>query len=131
MNPYTPPDARVADKALPPDPSARKSGLITEIGTIYLLLGLVLSLLALLRVKIGSYQLVPWNAVTPALLALAGLGAIFRKQWGRWSCYFFSVILLLGVPIGTILGGLMIYHLTIYRAQFDSETASRARVKVS
>ena len=120
MNPYTPPDARVADAIQPPDPATKKGGLITQIASIYLLLGLVLAVLALLRVKIGSYQLVPWNAATPALLALAGLGAILRKQWGRWSCYFFSVILLLGVPIGTILGGLMIYHLTIYRRQFDS-----------
>ena len=120
MNPYTPPDARVADAIQPPDPATKKGGLITQIASIYLLLGLVLAVLALLRVKIGSYQLVPWNAATPALLALAGLGAILRKQWGRWSCYFFSVIFLLGVPIGTILGGLMIYHLTIYRRQFDS-----------
>ena len=131
MNPYTPPDARVADAIQPPDPATRKGGLITQIGTIYLMMGLVLAVLALLRVKIGGYQLAPWNAVTPALLALAGLGAILRQKWGTWSCYFFSVILLLGVPIGTIFGGLMIYHLTIYRAQFDSETASRARVKAS
>ena len=131
MNPYTPPDARVADAIQPPDPATRKGGLITQIGTIYLLMGLVLAVLALLRLKIGGYQLVPWNAVTPALLAVAGIGAILRKQWGRWSCYFFSVVLLLGVPIGTILGGLMIYHLTIYRAQFGSETASRAGVKAS
>ena len=120
MNPYTPPDARVADAIEPPDPATKKGGLITQIGTIYLLMGLVLAVLALLGLKIGSYQLAPWNAVTPALLALAGLGAILRKQWGRWSCYFFSAILLLGVPIGTILGGLMIYHLTSYRRQFDS-----------
>ena len=58
------------------------------------------------------------DAILPSLLALAGVGAYFRQPWGRWMCYFFSVILLVGVPIGTILGGLMIYYLTIYRAQF-------------
>jgi len=120
MNPCSPPDARVADAIHPPDPATRKGGLITPIPITYLVLGLVLIGLTLVGARIGRYQLGPWDAVIRALLALGGLGAVLRRQWGRWLCYLFSVIFLLAVPIGTILGGLMIYHLTIYRSQFWS-----------
>jgi len=97
---------------------SRTPGLITHIAVVYVLLGLALAVAATMHTEIGGVRLDTWDAVAPILLILAGVGAILRKKWGRWSCYFFSAILLLGVPIGTLLGGLMLYHLTIYRDQF-------------
>lgn len=48
----------------------------------------------------------------------SSIGAIRRKSWGRWLYYGFSVLILPFVPLGTIVGGLMIYHLTVHRDQF-------------
>jgi len=68
--------------------------------------------------EIGPAQLSAVDAVLPALLIVAAAGAILRRPWGRWLCYAFSVLLLPAAPTGTIIGGLMIYHLTIHRDQF-------------
>lgn len=99
-------------------------GLVTPIAVTYIVLGLLAALAAMCRVRVGGIQMSPIDAILPLLLSLAGVGAYMRMTWGRWTCYFFSAILLLGVPIGTILGGLMIYHLTIYRAQFVRDRTS-------
>jgi hypothetical protein len=102
----------------------RTPGLITPIAVTYVALGLLAALAAICGVRVGSIQMSVMDAILPLLLSLAGVGAYFRQTWGRWTCYFFSAILLLGVPIGTILGVLMIYHLTIYRGQFSRGRAS-------
>lgn len=102
----------------------RRPGVITEIGVVYVVLGLALAAAAVSGAQIGDFRLEVWDAIAPVLLTLAGAGAILRKRWGRWSCYFFSVLLLPGVPIGTLIGGMMLYHLTIYRDQFTPEGAT-------
>lgn len=96
----------------------RKPGVITEIGWIYVVLGLACAAAALGRAQVQTIALQPLDAVFFGLLVFAGIGSVLRKPWGRWLSYFFSVLLLPGVPIGTVVGGLMIYHLTIYRDQF-------------
>jgi len=93
-------------------------GLITPIGWIYVSLGMAFLAVALFRVQVGPVPLGPKDSVVPLLIILAGVGAILRKPWGRWFAYIVSALFLLGVPIGTLLGGFMIYHLTIYRDQF-------------
>lgn len=100
-----------------------KPGLISAIGFVYVALGVLGVALAVLRVRFGAMQLTPVDAIGPGLLVVAAIGAISRKPWGRWMCYLFSAFLLLGVPIGTLLGGMMIYHLTKYRSQFVKDAS--------
>jgi hypothetical protein len=69
-------------------------------------------------VQIGSIYLSVVDAWLPGLLIIAAIGAILRRPWGRWLCYVFSISMLPEVPLGTIVGGLMIYHLTVHRDQF-------------
>ena len=45
------------------------------------------------------------------LLVVAGWGLISMKDWTRWLVIAFSMISLLAVPIGTIIGGIIIYYL--------------------
>jgi ribose/xylose/arabinose/galactoside ABC-type transport system permease subunit len=96
----------------------RVPGLITPIAWIYVAFGLTMAIACLIEAQIGPVQLSPADAVGPGLLIVAGVGAILRKPWGRWLCYAVSALLVLGVPIGTIIGVLMIYHLTVHRDQF-------------
>jgi hypothetical protein len=96
----------------------RVPGLITPIAWIYVFFGLTIVVACFVAAQIGPVQLSPLDAVGPGLLTVAGIGAILRRRWGRWLCYAFSALLMLGAPIGTIIGVLMIYHLTIYRNQF-------------
>ena len=87
-------------------------GQVTSIAWMYVVYGLVLCLACLAEAQIGPFQLSAVDAFLPLLLIVAAVGAILRKSWGRWLCYMFSVLMLLGAPLGTIIGGLMIYHLT-------------------
>jgi len=122
--PSTSPLAAVVDAQQATEDSAR-TGLITPIGWSYVVLGVAFSVGALLHVKIGPLQMGPLDMVSTGLLVLAGVGAILRARWGRWLAYAMSAILLLGIPIGTILGALMIYHLTIHRDQFKAQNLKR------
>jgi hypothetical protein len=101
-----------------PRTRVRVPGLITPIAWIYVALGLTVVVACLIEAEVGPVQLSPVDAVGPGLLIVAGVGAILRRPWGRWLCYAVSALLMLGAPIGTIIGVLMIYHLTIYRNQF-------------
>jgi hypothetical protein len=94
-------------------------GVITPIAWIYVALGLAMVVACLLEAEIGPVQLSPGDAVGPGILIVAGVGAILRRPWGRWLCYAVSALLMLGAPIGTVIGVLMIYHLTIHRNQFS------------
>jgi len=96
----------------------RVPGLITPIAWIYVAFGLAMVVACFIEAQIGPVQLSPVDAVGPGLLIVAGVGAILRRPWGRWLCYAVSALLMLGAPIGTIIGVLMIYHLTVHRHQF-------------
>jgi len=96
----------------------RVPGLITPIAWIYVALGLAVVVACFVEAQLGPFQLSPADAVGPGLLVVAGVGALLRKPWGRWLCYAVSALLMLGAPIGTIIGVLMIYHLTVHRSQF-------------
>jgi len=105
-----------------PTQRARLPGQVTPIAWMYVALGLALVVACLagaqFEVQFGQIQLSAVDALFPLLVIVGGLGAILRKPWGRWLCYAFSVLILPGVPLGTIIGGLMIYHLTVHRDQF-------------
>src|SRR6516162_5257315 len=96
----------------------RLRGQITPIAWIYIVFGLAVAAACFAGAQIGPIRLSVVDAVLPVLLIVAAVGAILRRPWGRWLCYVFSVLLLPGAPTGTIIGGLMIYHLTIHRDQF-------------
>jgi hypothetical protein len=95
-----------------------RPGQITPIAWIYVVFGLALLVACFANAQIGQFRLSAIDAWFPGLLIVAAVGAILRRPWGRWSCYLFSALMLAGVPLGTILGGLMIYNLTVHRDQF-------------
>jgi len=97
----------------------RVPGQITPIAWTYVIFGLALVVACFAGAEIGPMQrLNAIDAIWPGLLIVAAAGAIFRRPWRRWLCYAFSVLMLPGAPVGTIIGGLMIYHLTVHRDQF-------------
>lgn len=100
-------------------------GVIKVIAWIYLALGCVWVAMGLLHVQFAGQQLEPLSAILPALLALGAVGTLLRKQWGRYLCGFFSVLLLFAVPIGTLLGGFMLYHLAHNKALFSRAVVAR------
>jgi hypothetical protein len=97
----------------------RVAGQITAIAWIYIIFGVVLLAACFADADIGQFRLSVFDLWIPGLLVLAAVGAILRKPWGRWSCYVVSALMLVGVPLGTIIGGLMIYNLTVHRGQFQ------------
>jgi hypothetical protein len=101
-----------------PSERGRLPGQVTPIAWMYAIFGLALFLACLAGAQIGEIQLYAVDAFLPLLIIIAAAGAILRRPWGRWLCYAFSVLILPGVPLGTIIGGLMIYHLTVHRDQF-------------
>jgi len=54
----------------------------------------------------------------PLIIVIGSIGTIRLTKWGRWISYLVSFFFLFSVPIGTFLGGFMIWHLTKYRAKF-------------
>jgi hypothetical protein len=103
----------------------RARGQITAIAWIYVAFGTGVLIATLSGAQLGPLPLSPIDAILPALLIVAAVGAILRKPWGRWLCYVFSVLILPGIPLGTIVGGLMIYNLTIHRDQFRRAARDR------
>jgi len=101
-------------------------GQITSIAWIYIVFGTGLVIACFAGGQIGQVRLSSVDAVFPAVLILAAAGAIRRKSWARWLCYGFSVLILPGAPLGTIVGGLMIYHLTVHRDQFRRSSQNRS-----
>jgi hypothetical protein len=69
--------------------------------------------------SIQGIELGWFDAWLPVLIVIAGIGILRRTHWGRWLGYIVSLPLLIGVPIGTIIGGYMIWQLTKYRAAFS------------
>jgi len=105
----------------------RHPGVMTPISWCYIALGVALLCACFLGGNVAGVRLQPEDAWFPGLLVVGAIGTILRQPWGRWLSYVFSILMLPGVPIGTIIGGLMIYHLTIYRDQFRwSSRASSA-----
>ena len=86
-------------------------GVIRAIAWIYLALGLALVVASVLHVQFAGQRLGLLSAILPALLVLGAIGTLLKRRWGRYLSGFFSIILLIGVPIGTFLGGFMLYQL--------------------
>jgi hypothetical protein len=98
---------------------------IRVIACIYFALGITFFAMSVLHVQLAGQRLGLQSAVLPALLALGAVGTLLRRPWGRYLSGFFSVILLIGVPIGTFLGGFMLYHLTRNKDLFTGAAGVR------
>ena len=96
----------------------RVPGQINLVAWTYVILGSGLGIASLAGAEFGPFRLSAVDAIVPVLLIFGAIGAILRRPWGRWLCYVLSALLLPAVPLGTILGGFMIYYLTVYRDQF-------------
>jgi hypothetical protein len=101
-----------------PASDVRESGMTGVLAVIYLLFGSSLLIAVATHGSIQGIELEWPDAWLPALIVVAGIGILRRTHWGRWLGYIVSVPLLFGVPIGTILGGYMIWQLTRHRAAF-------------
>ena len=97
-----------------------EAGLTKGIGYIYLILFSTIFSAALLNVSVAGIQLNrAYDTWLPLILMAISIGVIRKTRWGRWLAYPVSIFLLIGVPIGTVLGGFMIWHLTKYRTAFS------------
>ena len=93
-------------------------GIINFISWCYLALGLAFVWASLTEKTLLGVRFEPVSAVVPGIIALGAVGTLLRKNWGRRISYFTSVLVLPGVPIGTVLGGFMIVHLTRHKDLF-------------
>lgn len=95
-------------------------GLTKAVATIYLFFGAAAIAAVLSGAEIADVKL-DWRTDIwlPATIVLAAIGTLRRTKWGRWLSYVISGFIILGVPIGTFLGGYMLWHLTKYRAAFN------------
>jgi hypothetical protein len=100
------------------DRRGNRFGIIKVISVIYILIGLGVAMASMRRAEIAGQQLEPLDAVVPVVWIVGAVGTLLRKNWGRVASYIFSVVILFGVPIGTLLGGFMIYHLTKHKDLF-------------
>ena len=96
-----------------------KAGMTAALAVIYGLYGAGFLIAIGAGSTIQGMQLEWADAWLPALILAAGVGVWRRTRWGRWLGYLVSLPLLLGVPIGTMLGGFMIWQLTKYRESFS------------
>jgi hypothetical protein len=98
---------------------ASRPGMAGAVAVIYALYGTGFLVAIVMGGTIQGISLGWPDAWLPALILAASVGVLRRARWGRWLAYVVSLPLLFGVPIGTILGGYMIWHLTKYRALFS------------
>ena|SRR6266545_172510 len=90
-----------------------------RIGSIfYACYGVVLIACAFTGVSINGAQLEPLHAIGPALVVLGAAGTLRKRRWGYWMSYVFSVLMLPGMPFGTVLGYAMIRGLRRNRHVF-------------
>jgi hypothetical protein len=102
-----------------PASDVREPGITGVLAIIYMLYGSGLLVAIAMHGSIQGIELGWPDAWLPVLIVVAGIGILRRTHWGRWLGYMVSLPLLIGVPIGTILGGYMIWQLSRHRAAFS------------
>ena len=100
--------------------STKQFGLTKAVSIIYFFLGIAFAVMVIKEIELQGIVL-SWkqDIWIPLLFIVSAIGTIRLTKWGRWLSYVTSILCLLGVPIGTIIGGFMIWHLTKYRASFS------------
>jgi hypothetical protein len=102
-----------------PASDVRGPGITGFLAIIYMLYGSGFLIAITMHGSVQGIELGWPDAWVPALIVIAGIGVLRRTRWGRWLGYMVSLPLLFGVPIGTILGGYMIWQLSRHRAAFS------------
>jgi len=97
---------------------ASSTGVTGAVAIIYCLLGLAFLGIIVSGGTLAGFRLGWADAAFPLLLVVGGVGTLRGTRWGRWLSYLVSAPFLLGVPVGTLVGGFMIWHLTLYRRSF-------------
>ena len=102
------------------DDGSKNIGLTKAISIIYLIFSIGMVIAIASGTKLGPITLnIKEDIWFPIFVAVVAIGTIRLTIWGRWFSYLLSFFVMLGVPIGTFLGGFMVWHLTKYRAAFN------------
>jgi hypothetical protein len=102
-----------------PASDTRERGTTGFLALIYMVFGSGFLIAIAMHGSVQGIELAWSDAWVPALIVVAGIGILRCTHWGRWLGYVVSLPLLIGVPIGTILGGYMIWQLSKHRAAFS------------
>ena len=95
-------------------------GLTKAISIVYLIFSFGMVVAIFNGAKLGPYTLnIKEDIWFPIFIAVIAVATIRRTKWGRWLSYALSFFIMLGVPIGTFVGGFMVWHLTKYRFSFN------------
>jgi hypothetical protein len=73
---------------------------------------------------IGSIQVQPIDAFGPGAMLLGAVALLRGFRVGFYATFFFSLIMLIAVPVGTVLGGFMIHSLWRARAHFAGRASA-------
>jgi hypothetical protein len=105
---------------MPITQSTSNVGLTKVISVFYFMFGGTLVVASIFGFTISHTKL-HWqsDAWLPSILMFSAIGTVRLTKWGRWSSYLFSILFLLAVPIGTLFGGYMLWHLTKFRSEFN------------
>jgi len=114
MNPFIPPSpvkSTEHDRArrnVLADPEARRFDAVRLGLYFYVFFGIALAIAAFRGVRIGNEETGPAAAIGPSIMSAGAILALRKRRSGYYVTLIFSIFLLLGVPIGTILGWTMI-----------------------
>tara|TARA_B100000780_G_scaffold262425_1_gene215554 strand:+ start:2750 stop:3064 length:315 start_codon:yes stop_codon:yes gene_type:complete len=96
-----------------------KVGQTKNVAIIYSIIASAIIIAVATEQSINSYQLTPKTDLwAPLFLLLTSIGVYRKTRWGRWFGYLVSLPFVFNAPIGSFLGGYMIWHLTKYRGSF-------------
>jgi len=69
-----------------------------------------------------------WLLISGIALVLAGWGLLGMKQWARWLAFVLAILSLFAFPIGTVIGGVIIWYLLKGDVREAFEMAENAMV---
>ena len=96
-----------------------KVGQTKNVSIIYGVISVALIAAVLTGQNINGQQLSMKSDIwLPVFLLLTAIGVYRKTRWGRWLGYLVSIPFFINVPVGTFLGGYMLWHLTKYRGSF-------------
>ena len=96
-----------------------KVGQTKNVAIIYGVISVALIAAVITGQNINGQQLSTKSDIwLPVFLLLTAIGVYRKTRWGRWLGYLVSIPFFINVPVGTFLGGYMLWHLTKYRGSF-------------
>ncbi|MGQ8366191.1 hypothetical protein [Glaciecola sp. 1036] len=96
-----------------------KVGQTKNVAIIYGMISVGLITAVVTGQTINGQQLSSTNDIwLPVFLLFTSIGVYRKTWWGSWFGYLVSVPFFINVPVGTFLGGYMLWHLTKYRDSF-------------